>query len=277
MIFCKNENDDIPVLQIYDVIGETRNEDGSISGISGKEFAEYLSSIEKQNKKGIEIHINSLGGSIVDGMTIYSAIKSCSIPVDTVCVGIAVSMAGVILQAGRCRKMVSWGYVHNLSDRGGETNKGITWNVWVSYFGDTKASHNRFLVMDQADWSQIFKTGYWDKCLAEQINDQRIANTIADWVWSSGQHFPELDTQKLINTIFNKHLAEDGVFGAATIEALNSVDADALYESLIERRKQYYHDIVSFAQAKGDHSQDIFLNGWINRVNNLVTYNKKLS
>jgi len=39
MIFCKNENEEIPVLQIYDVIGETRNEDGSISGISGKEFA----------------------------------------------------------------------------------------------------------------------------------------------------------------------------------------------------------------------------------------------
>jgi ATP-dependent protease ClpP protease subunit len=105
MIFCKNENDDIPVLQIYDVIGESREEDGSIGGISGKDFAEYLSSLEKQNKKGIEVHINSLGGSIVDGMTIYSAIKSCTIPVDTVCVGIAVSMAGVILQAGRTRKM----------------------------------------------------------------------------------------------------------------------------------------------------------------------------
>jgi ATP-dependent Clp endopeptidase proteolytic subunit ClpP len=123
MIFCKNENDDIPVLQIYDVIGETRNEDGSITGISGKEFAEYLTSIEKQNKKGIEVHINSLGGSIVDGMTIYSAIKSCSIPVDTVCVGIAVSMAGVILQAGRSRKMVPWGQVMLHNPSGGDSKE----------------------------------------------------------------------------------------------------------------------------------------------------------
>jgi len=123
MIFCKNENEEIPVLQIYDVIGETRNEDGSISGISGKEFAEYLTFIEKQNKKGIEVHINSLGGSIVDGMTIYSAIKSCSIPVDTVCVGIAVSMAGVILQAGRCRKMVPWGQVMLHNPSGGDSKE----------------------------------------------------------------------------------------------------------------------------------------------------------
>lgn len=123
MLFCKNEHDDIPVLQIYDVIGETRNEDGTVSGISGKEFAEYIGYIEKQNKKGIEIHINSLGGSIVDGMTIYSAIKSCSIPVDTVCVGIAVSMAGVILQAGRSRKMVKWGQMMLHNPSGGDTKE----------------------------------------------------------------------------------------------------------------------------------------------------------
>jgi ATP-dependent Clp endopeptidase proteolytic subunit ClpP len=123
MIFCKNENDDIPVLQIYDVIGETRDENGTLSGISGKEFADYLSSIENKGKKGIEVHINSLGGSIVDGMTIYSAIKSCSIPVDTVCVGIAVSMAGVILQAGRTRKMVPWGQVMLHNPSGGDSKE----------------------------------------------------------------------------------------------------------------------------------------------------------
>ncbi len=123
MIFCKNENDEIPVLQIYDVIGETKDENGTLSGISGKEFADYLSSIENKGKKGIEIHINSLGGSILDGMTIYSAIKSCSIPVDTVCVGIAVSMAGVILQAGRTRKMVPWGQVMLHNPSGGDSKE----------------------------------------------------------------------------------------------------------------------------------------------------------
>ena len=100
------------------------------------------------------------------------------------------------------------------------------------------------------DWGQIFKSGYWDKCLGDEITDRRIANIIADWVWCSGQHFPELDVQKLINTIFNKHLTEDGVFGPATIDALNSAEQDTFYESLIERRKQYCHDIVSFANAR---------------------------
>lgn len=181
-----------------------------------------------------------------------------------------------------CRKLIPFilqaegGYVNNPSDRGGETNKGITWNTWVSFFGDTNASHHRFIVMMSDDWGQIFKKGYWDKCLADTINDQSVANTIADWVWCSGQHFPELDIQKLINTIFNKHLAEDGLFGPATITALNACNQPTLYDSLIERRRQYYHDIVSFAQAKGDRSQDIFLNGWLNRIDNLIKYNKQL-
>ncbi len=167
------------------------------------------------------------------------------------------------------------GYVKKSADRGGETNKGITWATWVSFNGDTNASHNRFIVMMSDDWSQIFKKGYWDKCLADQINNQRIANTIADWVWCSGQHFPELDVQHLINTIFNKHLAEDGVFGAATIDAVNSADTETFYQSLIERRKQYCKDIVSFARKKDDKSQDQFLTGWLNRMDNLINYNKQ--
>ncbi len=168
------------------------------------------------------------------------------------------------------------GYVNNPADKGGETNKGITWNSWVSFFGDASASRHRFRAMQADDWTQLFKACYWDKCLADQVADQCIANTIADWVWCSGQHFPELDIQKLINTIFNKHLAEDSVFGPATIETLNSCDAGSLYESLIERRRQYCFDIISFAQAKNDHSQDVFLDGWLNRIYNLIKYNSKL-
>lgn len=123
MIFCKNPEADVPILTIYDFIGQTKNEDGSVEGIDGKEFADYLAFIESQGKKGIDIYINSLGGSIVDGMTIYSAIKSSSIPVNTICVGVAVSMAGVILQAGKSRKMVPWGQmmIHNPS--GGDTKE----------------------------------------------------------------------------------------------------------------------------------------------------------
>ena len=160
---------------------------------------------------------------------------------------------------------------------GYHTNKGITWAVFSAEFGDTQAAANRFFAMDTADWGIIFKKNYWDKILGDDILSLPIAYQIIDWVWMSGQHFPEIDIQKLINTVFNKHLAEDGVFGPGTIEAINSCDQALEYTDIMNRRKQYYEYIVSFSNSKGDHSQDEFLKGWLARVVRLDAYISHLS
>lgn len=110
MFFCKNPDAEVPILEMYDQIGVTKDEYGFETGISGQAFADQIKFIEGQpGKKGIDIYINSVGGSIIEGMTIIAAIKSCKLPVNTVCVGVAISMAGVILQVGKVRKMVKEG------------------------------------------------------------------------------------------------------------------------------------------------------------------------
>jgi len=131
--------------------------------------------------------------------------------------------------------------------------------------------------MNDEDFFTIFKKLYWDKCLADLIRSQWVGNIIVDWVWGSGQHFPEKDTQEVINHIFSTHIAEDGAFGKETIEAINDHDEALLYQTLIERRKQFFQDIVKSAEAKGDRSQDGNLTGWTNRINNLVEFNKTVS
>jgi len=165
------------------------------------------------------------------------------------------------------------GYVNNPSDNGHETNKGVTWATWVVFYGDTTASHNQFLAMPPDQWGNIFKAGYWDKIYGGAINSQRVANMIADWVWTSGTYYPEEHIQQLINHIFKKHLAVDWVFGPATIDSINSADEELLYQNLFLRRIQYYHDVVEMAQSKGDHSQDQFLQGWLDRVSRLIEFN----
>ncbi len=199
MIFCKNEQADIPVLQIYDVIGETRNEDGTVSGISGKEFAEYLAYMESRDKKGIEIHINSLGGSIVDGMTIYSAIKSCSIPVDTVCVGIAVSMAGVILQAGRSRKMVKWGQMMLHNPSGGDTKELDTLKQTLIKMLCPRtgiSEHEMSDMMDETSWLDA------EACLENKFIDE-IADitTIANLPKITEKTTPQAAYKKLLEVV----------------------------------------------------------------------------
>ena len=51
-------------------------------------------------KKDITMYINSPGGSVYDGMSIYDVIKYITCPVGTTCIGTAASMAGVLLAAG---------------------------------------------------------------------------------------------------------------------------------------------------------------------------------
>lgn len=58
--------------------------------------------LETQNpEKQINIYINSPGGSVYDGMSIYDVIKFIKSPVATTCCGTAASMGAVLLASGQ--------------------------------------------------------------------------------------------------------------------------------------------------------------------------------
>ncbi|MES2381236.1 MAG: ATP-dependent Clp protease proteolytic subunit [Bacteroidota bacterium] len=58
----------------------------------------YLDMIEPG--KDITLIINSPGGYVTSGFTIYDTIKSISSPVSTVCMGLAASMGSILLSVG---------------------------------------------------------------------------------------------------------------------------------------------------------------------------------
>lgn len=103
---------DEPIMLIDKHIGFD-NEDGD--GVNGSEFARELLYLDSLGKKSIQIRINSVGGSVMDGMSIYNAILKTNAKVDTVNVGIAASIAAVIFQAGRKRVMSDYALlmIHN--------------------------------------------------------------------------------------------------------------------------------------------------------------------
>lgn len=84
-------------------------------GIDGSQFAAELMALDTMGKKRIQVWINSVGGSVVDGYNICNAILKTKTKVDTYCAGIAASMAGVIFQCGRKRIMADYGILmyHN--------------------------------------------------------------------------------------------------------------------------------------------------------------------
>lgn len=58
----------------------------------------YLNS--QDNKKPIQMFINSRGGSVSAGLQIYDTMQMIKAPVQTICTGVAASMAAVLLAGG---------------------------------------------------------------------------------------------------------------------------------------------------------------------------------
>lgn len=63
-------------------------------------IAQLLFLAAKDPKKEIQFYINSPGGVVTAGLAIYDTIQYIKPPVSTVCVGMAASMAAVLLAAG---------------------------------------------------------------------------------------------------------------------------------------------------------------------------------
>lgn len=112
--YCINPESDRPILFIDKQIGS--NNDGI--GVVGEQFAAELLGLDEMGKSSCEIRINSIGGSVKDMMSIYSAMLKTKMKVDTFCTGIACSSAAVLFMAGRNRVMADYSaaMIHNPYD-----------------------------------------------------------------------------------------------------------------------------------------------------------------
>jgi len=68
--------------------------------IANSIIAQFLFLTSKDEKKDIQLYINSPGGSVTAGLAIYDTMQYIKCPVSTVCVGMAASMGAVLLAAG---------------------------------------------------------------------------------------------------------------------------------------------------------------------------------
>lgn len=109
------------------------------------------------------------------------------------------------------------GFVDDPADLGGATNKGVTLKTYKQYCenkGKPVPSVDDLKNLSDEEWTDIFRTMYWDKWKADQIENQSIANILVDWVWASGKKGIEIP-QALLG------VAVDGKVGNATLAAVN--------------------------------------------------------
>ncbi len=109
-----------PRMVINKHIGCDMQDDGV--GIDGAQFAAEILSLDSMgDKESITVFINSVGGSVIEGMSIYNSILECKTKVKTINSGIAASIAAVIFQAGEERIMYDYSclmYHNPYSDSG---------------------------------------------------------------------------------------------------------------------------------------------------------------
>lgn len=151
------------------------------------------------------------------------------------------------------------GWSDDPADAGGATMKGITLATYTAYRhkkGLPIPTKNDLKNISQKDWEDIFKSMYWDRWKADNIENQSIANLLVDWLWTSGQYgikFP----QRVLG------LTDDGLVGPKTLAAINNYpNKKELFNKLWERRKQHF---TSIANSRPGNQK--FLKGWLNRLN----------
>jgi lysozyme family protein len=170
------------------------------------------------------------------------------------------------------------GFVDDPADSGGATNKGVTIGTWkqVGYDkdgdGDIDVADLK-LLSDNDVLTRVLKPHFWDRWKADQIQSQKIANILVDWVWASGATGIKRP-QALLG------VQADGIVGNKTLMAVNFADPDQLFDALVKAREKHFREVAANSVAayekkigrkattteKMKYTKQRFLNGWLNRL-----------
>lgn len=74
---------------------------GMVDDRSAKHIIDRLLYLDMLNNKEIQLYINSPGGYVTSGFSIYDTITSLKSPVSTICTGLAASMGSILLSVGK--------------------------------------------------------------------------------------------------------------------------------------------------------------------------------
>ena len=159
---AKTQND--ADIWVYGDIGESWSE-----CITAKEFAEELKKLG--DVKNITLHINSAGGSVFDGLSIYNVLKKHPANIVTEIDGMALSIASIIALAGDTVKMAgnAMYMIHN---------------PWTYEMGDSRKMRETADKLDKVRGSILgtYLSKIKDKATSEEVSDFMDAET-----WFSAQ------------------------------------------------------------------------------------------
>ncbi len=157
-------------------------------------------------------------------------------------------------------KAATKGIANDPDDRGGATMVGITIGTYREYCTRKKKAAPTEVALSKltyAEWFEILKTMFWDRWQADLIADQRVAEILVDWVWTSGSYGITIP-QRILG------VAVDGIVGPKTLAALNRQNPIEVFQKIKQARISYIDQICQRRPANTK-----FRNGWLRRLNSL--------
>jgi lysozyme family protein len=157
------------------------------------------------------------------------------------------------------------GYSDDPEDPGGKTFWGITEKNYPSQYKQIKNLYDSGKKELAKDMVMRFYHKEFYYILYDRIEDEFIAFKIFDLGVNLGQIRAVILLQESLKSLgFN--IKADGVFGEATLKAVNEADREELYQKYIEKVGNYYYSL----------EKPRFIKGWINRLNRKYKYAGKI-
>lgn len=164
------------------------------------------------------------------------------------------------------------GYVNDPTDRGGETNRGITLSALNTAKKQGLVNQDvtiKSLTDDLDSVYIIYNQNYYIKAKS-YILPHPFAYAYVDATINHGRGNSGKFLQRTCN-VFNAKIDVDGAIGKNTIAAVEKILAEQdLYKIIVtfnNIRESFYNAIV-----KNNPSQSKFLKGWMNRLNRIRKY-----
>ncbi len=140
------------------------------------------------------------------------------------------------------------GYVNHPRDPGGETNHGVTRNVWERWVG-RPVKDGEMKNLTQEDVAPVYKEQYWNR-LKGDLLPGGLDFFLFDWGVNSGTSRSAKALQGIIGA------TQDGGIGPNTLKKLSDYDTKEVLHKMHDKRQGFYEGLNTF---------DTFGKGWTRR------------
>jgi ATP-dependent Clp endopeptidase proteolytic subunit ClpP len=255
-------------IQIFDQIGEDWF---GGSGLSGKQFSDVLNEV---GNGPLLVEINSPGGNVWDGLSIYNQLRGRRAPVTTRVVGIAASIASIIALAGDKVEMADAALmmIHDPSGMASGTSEDMR------KMADALDQHAQVLVGVYAKKTgrspesirAAMKSETWFTT-AEAVAFGLVDKPIKQLAMAAKWH-PRAVTKTAPETVKNnlrrgleqyaEGLAGDGLEKATVLEAESLVAGEIPTEDKVQKANAWWGRNERFLEAEPNSPADVAANLW---------------